>query len=334
MIAFVKKNCTCFFLFFRMDANNPWQVESREAFYCLKCPECMYFTTDDNGFYNHAVENHPLSGTLFGKPKDETIDPKEILNFLVKNEPPEDSFENEDNETLPEKSFETFDQTNVLKRKSFENLKTLYQGGIDCDTKPENTESLIETMYGMSENSFEVKSDEGNAIKSNLKRHMKLNHEGSEVQYGSIMNANQENLCETDKSEIDVKSTSNETEGIKILDAIKEHIEKLKNDKDKLSEFINTISHIPGSEDESIQHHGKKIKIECKYCHGIFNKQSITKHEVNCELYQQLIINEKQCSVCRKTFVNRQAINQHLGHTHKVELMKLPKSAEKSHVMK
>ena len=50
-----------------MDVDNPWQVVSIEAFYCLKCPECMYFTTDDNGFYNHAVENHPLSGVLFGK---------------------------------------------------------------------------------------------------------------------------------------------------------------------------------------------------------------------------------------------------------------------------
>ena len=91
-----------------MDGNNPWQVVSIEAFYCLKCPECMYFTTEDNQFYNHAIENHPLSGVLFGNPKDETVNPEEILNFLVKNEPPEDSLENEDTETLSEKTFETF----------------------------------------------------------------------------------------------------------------------------------------------------------------------------------------------------------------------------------
>ena len=29
-----------------MDEDNPWQVVSIEAFYCLKCPECMYFTTE------------------------------------------------------------------------------------------------------------------------------------------------------------------------------------------------------------------------------------------------------------------------------------------------
>ena len=185
-----------------MDANNPWQVVSIEAFYCLKCPECMYFTTNDNGFYDHAVENHPLSGVLFGKPKDETIDPKEILTLLVKNEPPDYSFENEDDETLSEKTFETFDQTNVLERES--------------------------------------------------------------------------------------------------------------------------------SENESIERLGKKKKFECKYCFGIFNKRSIKKHEVNCELYQKLTLNEKQCSVCKKTFANRFALYQHIGTNHKEELMKLPKSAVKS----
>jgi hypothetical protein len=136
-----------------MDVDNPWQVVSIEAFYCLKCPECMYFTTDDNGFHNHAVENHPLSGVLFGKPKDETIDPEVILNFLVKNELLEDSFENESSQTLSEKTFENFDQASVLERESFENLK----GGIPNANKPENTESFTETRFGLPETSFEVK---------------------------------------------------------------------------------------------------------------------------------------------------------------------------------
>ena len=52
-----------------MDADNPWQVESIEAFYFLKCPECNFFTKEDKTFYNHAVENHSLSFVLFGKPE-------------------------------------------------------------------------------------------------------------------------------------------------------------------------------------------------------------------------------------------------------------------------
>ena len=103
-----------------MDVNNPWQVVSIEAFYCLKCPECMYFTTENAQFSNHAVENHPLSGVLFAKPKVENVNPEEI-----KTEPPENSVENEDYETLSEKTFETFaedsnGQIDSVKAESYE----------------------------------------------------------------------------------------------------------------------------------------------------------------------------------------------------------------------
>ena len=91
-----------------MNVDNPWQVVSIEAFYCLKCPECMFFTTEDNAFYEHAVKNHPLSGVLFGKPKVETVNPEEILDLLIKTELPENSFENEDYEILSEKALEKF----------------------------------------------------------------------------------------------------------------------------------------------------------------------------------------------------------------------------------
>ena len=57
-----------------MDTSNPWKVESIEAFYFLKCPECMFLTQKDNSFYHHAIENHPLSFALFGKSEgDENI---------------------------------------------------------------------------------------------------------------------------------------------------------------------------------------------------------------------------------------------------------------------
>ena len=46
--------------------SNPWQVESIDEFYFLKCPECMFFSQEENDFKGHAIENHPLSNTLFG----------------------------------------------------------------------------------------------------------------------------------------------------------------------------------------------------------------------------------------------------------------------------
>ena len=96
-----------------------------------------------------------------------------------------------------------------------------------------------------------------------------------------------------------------------------------------ISEFIINTNQKLGSEIENKERLAKKRKFECKYCYGIFNQQSITKHEVNCELYQKLTVNEKQCRVCKKIFVTRQALNSHIGHHHKDALLKLPKSAVK-----
>ena len=62
-------------------AENPWAVESLQAFYFLKCPECSFDTKEENLFENHATENHPLSFVFFDKKsvnKDfDTIDIKE-----------------------------------------------------------------------------------------------------------------------------------------------------------------------------------------------------------------------------------------------------------------
>ena len=84
-----------FFLFFTFQMNdvsiNPWNVESIETFWCLKCPECLYYTTEENDFQNHAIGNHPLSSVLFQEPFEGSVheDPFEADNLGkdVKKEP-------------------------------------------------------------------------------------------------------------------------------------------------------------------------------------------------------------------------------------------------------
>ena len=44
---------------------NQWKVESIQEFSCLKCPECIFFTKEQNYFEDHAIANHPLSAILF-----------------------------------------------------------------------------------------------------------------------------------------------------------------------------------------------------------------------------------------------------------------------------
>ena len=47
--------------------SNPWQVNSIQAFNCLKCPECMFFSQEELDFKAHAMKNHPMSNAFFNR---------------------------------------------------------------------------------------------------------------------------------------------------------------------------------------------------------------------------------------------------------------------------
>ena len=82
---------------------------------------------------------------------------------------------------------------------------------------------------------------------------------------------------------------------------------------------------LPDSVDESIEPVVKQKKMQCNYCFEIFSNKSITKHEANCQYYQELIEDENKCGVCKKTFGTRQGVNMHIGHHHKEALLVLEK---------
>ena len=48
-----------------MMAENPWLVDSIQAFSFFNCPECQVKTKDKNVFQGHALQNHPLSFEFF-----------------------------------------------------------------------------------------------------------------------------------------------------------------------------------------------------------------------------------------------------------------------------
>ena len=58
-------------------------------------------------------------------------------------------------------------------------------------------------------------------------------------------------------------------------------------------------------------------------------KPPLKKHEVKCELYQRLAVNEKQCRICKKIFSIKGSLNQHIGQNHKKELLELKTSEVK-----
>ena len=65
------------FLFFRVKkerkrksnkmTQNPWQVDSIQAFVYINCPECSFKTKEEGFFQDHAVASHPNCFALFGR---------------------------------------------------------------------------------------------------------------------------------------------------------------------------------------------------------------------------------------------------------------------------
>ena len=81
MYIFTKKSPVFFFT--DTMSQNPWQVDSIEVFYYLKCPECKFDTQEEVTFQDHAVANHPLSFTLFGKSEitQISVDPENLIGL-------------------------------------------------------------------------------------------------------------------------------------------------------------------------------------------------------------------------------------------------------------
>ena len=58
-----------------MTNHNPWQVDSIQVFWFLRCPQCSFDTKEEEHFRVHAIENHSESLELFEKEvKKEAID--------------------------------------------------------------------------------------------------------------------------------------------------------------------------------------------------------------------------------------------------------------------
>ena len=63
---------------------NPWKVDSLEAFACLKCPECTYFSREEINFKNHAIDSHPLSSIFFEQLESQVVIASEENDTLDK----------------------------------------------------------------------------------------------------------------------------------------------------------------------------------------------------------------------------------------------------------
>ena len=128
---------------------NPWQVESIQAFYFLKCPECTFTNKEESDFQTHAIENHPLSATFFEK-SNLTIQEIGTLDGSNKNSESSDSFIE-----IKEEVFETGNDYENL-----ENSKEIFQTENNSIVIKMEPEFIIEENDPLNLSNSIIKSEE------------------------------------------------------------------------------------------------------------------------------------------------------------------------------
>ena len=125
-----------------MMAQNPWAVESIQAFYFLKCLECDFHTREENSFENHATENHPLSFALFEKKYvEEDLDTIDIKEEPLSHSDTQISYDLEKSSTHNQFS-QLFSHFDTQISHNDENLPTNNQFSPSCFIN-ENTSMLV-----------------------------------------------------------------------------------------------------------------------------------------------------------------------------------------------
>ena len=131
---------------FQME-ENPWQVDSVQAFSFLKCPECIFDTQEEDFFQVHATENHPLSFVLFGEiSKEDNFKESLMIEDDFKTE---DTFENYDIEVSANSAFliEKSENPSSEEMSKDENIPDPIETEYDTPAKKVQSENLINSAF-------------------------------------------------------------------------------------------------------------------------------------------------------------------------------------------
>ena len=135
-----------FNFYFQME-ENPWQVDSVQAFSFLKCPECIFDTQEEDFFQVHATENHPLSFVLFGKiSKEDNFKESLMIEDDFKTE---DTFENYDIEVSGNSAFliEKFENPSSEEMSQNQNIPDQIETENVTPTKKVQSENLTNPAF-------------------------------------------------------------------------------------------------------------------------------------------------------------------------------------------
>ena len=299
---------------------NPWQVDSIEAFSCLKCPECNFYSRDENYFKDHAMANHPCSVVFFGKHEEYvSMTPEEYqkkfnkqsnldetsscqIKVEIKQEIVEDEAKLNDSELVDE-SYEDLNGQEEI----FEDDPSDFNHDIDLedlDFKSKSETTIIRN------HPFRCSlCNKGYAQKGYLIKHFKTVHGENSIQFKcSICNEKfpeMQTLIEHNAS-VHEQETNEQ-----LVDESFDDFNLQNPFKDTINSEIKNVTTTSNELSEQV-HEGKKLII-CSLCSMMFstsgslNRHIQTVHEG---------IKPYKCDICQATFTQKNTLKDHISCIH------------------
>ena len=299
-------------------SDNPWQVESIDAFYYLKCPECSFDTKDQDFFEIHAAENHPLSFTFFGNHyKEPEFDENDFIkneplsdNIVIKKEPNIESHESgydfdgvsSPNDQFPllfEDPLNTSDGISVHEDKKF---STVYMDENQGSTKKKLSSKT--TKKGPIWNYFNVLESDKSRAKCNIC--------GDNYSLGSDIPKFQ-----TTSSVKKHLKSKHEDYFLKFLKESEERHERKLKEKDSSVVYYCSVCNAKFSKKFHLNHHIETVhdskKYNCPICNDGFSKKGmLRKHLESVHEGQKPF----QCSLCDAGFSFNPHLKRHFSSVH------------------
>ena len=278
---------------------NPWQVDSIQAFYFLKCPECNFTNREESDFQNHAVENHPLSIPFFEKYDFAIEEIGNFDNYNESNDPlttvKEELLETYDDYKISEQTFLTENDMNIIKREEEFTGAENFLGNSNIKSEKKFLDSDLEFKHETPKKSLNKKN-----LKKTAKSAKKLRAE-------NVNNGNTPNLVSYECSSC--------TSSFKTSKKLTHHVMSVHEGQmpfkchicdESFSKSIKLRAHLTSA------HEGEK-HYKCSNCEDSFFSSSKLRWHV------QSVHEEKKshiCSFCGRSFSQSSHLKGHIESVH------------------
>ena len=274
---------------------NPWHVESIQAFYFLKCPECGFNTKEEKNFQTHAIQNHPLSSVLFG----ERVLAKKIV--ILEQKPDPDEYEkdwnNQEESLLPSN-----DQ--IITDKSTSKIKEEILEEINLDIPIKEEQDYYETNFSEENSPTEMTQDyfgyNDYSIVDPLSKEIPQNEASTSIPL--IHESRNKKVKRTTNA---VKKKANDNSGVSS--------NTNESGKNKCDICNKTFSY-----SHALNRHVKTVHLQmrswtCEFCEGKFKQRSDLNNHVLAKHHK---VKPWSCHYCNSHFTQKSNLTKHIKSMH------------------